>query len=295
MKKKLFVLLSILIVLFAFTACDDTNKPIENALLSEESIAELEKIMETFPKVFNHYSGKTDSKTYVNSQKIATDLSDSFNADFFYIKIGNHGNVETVTLDQKYNADDKFTMSIGDNVFYQDVAFKVDEEVLYINKPILYIYLLTNDTVEIDGEKYTCNIFMQTVEDLELSEFKLTDDNWADPQVLTPTDGNIVSVPYSESTSKYGVEYKYENMAECDILFFSRSTKNGDEITYDTALDKIVSGINVRDYLMYSASGSIDDYVGVEKYRSVIVFDSSLEIKGKYNVTFVITSVTNET
>ncbi len=248
------------------------GKPVDQRPVEAAKIVEsIENFIPNFAKVIDKNrpeegSGPDD----INSQEFiqTIDESKTDNAEEAYVEFGNFDSVDSVTLlGNKYTADSEFSISVGMNVFYQDVIFKVEEGKLLINKAMLVFAMLNGDTISINGIEYSgYGIDKDSV--IPGKPSTVTYDN----QQLT-AEGDVYTVPLKDTVSQ--VFYGVDGVTEGDYAFFI------------TTKDDLVTGVSISmvngqhgSYLLPYGQ-NINDYKNREGEilsKTLYIYNSSNEL-----------------
>ena len=276
MRKFLVIALSIM-MLFAFTACDPNNDgPIENKVdLSD------------FQKDFFGLFSKLDAAGTSAKEYAAAELNTAAGTSIdFYSVVGTYDSVESVELlGNEYDSEnDTFAVSIGNNNFFTDKVYVLEDGELSINNAMLLFSEMFDMEVKVNGTVIDVLEPVAASKDLEVTDVKFAE-------------GKTSSVTASDTENEYNVtinnstdllSYSYDGKADGDVVLILHETKEGDGFVVKSTGYDLGSASDFGYYLVgYGSNVAGKDATTVR--RDNVVIDSAGKVKGTYTLTFNLT------
>ena len=282
MRKFLVIALSIM-MLFAFTACEE-NKGADVARTSVDSVnMELKTFMDDFFAVSEKYTliDIDDEDVLGKMKEAGSSITD------MYVDLGSFGDVTSFQLSGiSYDSDDPtMKVSVGMGAFYEGAnVYKVTSEgKLLVNKVSLLFSVLAGEPLIVNGVSYD-DYSVGTIGDIDIIPSSIKLDGEA-VEAAEGTDG-YYNITITEKNKK--LTYKYTDSADDDRVYV---------ITRDTATEDVTQNsiieINAADEA-YAYLSAWDADITESKNQTIrkdgIVIGADGAVKGMYelklNVTF---------
>ena len=275
MKKFLVIAISIM-MLFAFTACDPNNDgPIENKVdLSD------------FQKDFFGLFSKLDAAGIPAKEYDAAELNTAAGTSIdFYSVVGTYDSVESVELlGNEYDSEnDTFAVSIGNNNFFTDKVYVLEDGELSINNAMLLFSEMFDMDVKVNGTAIDVLEPAAYSEKLAVSGMDIADGSTIEAAADSTNEFDV-----KLNDSKHLVSFAYDGKADGDVVLILNETKEGDGFVVTSTGYDLGSAPDFGYYLVgYGPDVTGKDATTVR--RDNVVIDSAGKVKGTYTLTFNLT------
>ena len=275
MRKFLVIAISVM-MLFAFTACDPNNEgPIENKVdLSD------------FQKDFFGLFSKLDAAGTPAKEYDAAELNTAAKTSIdFYSVVGTYDSVESVELlGNEYDSEnDTFAVSIGNNNFFTDKVYVLEDGELSINNAMLLFSEMFDMDVKVNGTSIDVLEPVAASTSLDVTGMKI-----ASGSTIEETAGSANEYDVKLNDSKHLVSFAYDGKAEGDVVLILNETKEGDGFVVKSTGYDLGSASDFGYYLVgYGSVVAGKEATTVR--RDNVVIDSNGNVKGTYTLTFNLT------
>ncbi len=275
MRKFLVIALSIM-MLFAFTACDPNNDgPIENKV-------DLSDFQKDFFGLFSKLPAAGTSAKEYGAAELNTAARTSID---FYSVVGTYDSVESVELfGNEYDSeDDTFAVSIGNNNFFTDKVYVLEDGELSINNAMLLFSEMFGMEVKVNGTVIDVLEPVAASKDLEVADMKIAEGSTIEAAADSTNEFDV-----RLNDSKHLVSFAYDGKADGDVVLILNETKEGDGFVVKSTGYDLGSASDFGYYLVgYGSNVAGKDATTVR--RDNVVIDSAGKVKGTYTLTFNLT------
>ena len=278
--KKLFIVAISVVMLMAFTACEQGTPDSNVARTPVTDVnTEMRKFMTAFFAVNNQF---TTGQAVTNEEVLSKMTDSSFES--MYIDLGSFGEVESVELSGiKYKADsDIMSVSVGKGAFYKNVpVYKIDEATgdLLVNRASLLFSIIAGEPVVVNGISYDD----YSVGDAEPKAIVADSIFFGGENVTAEGDDDAYTITVTEKNTK--LSYKYEDWAPNDKIYVITRDSDTGEVTQNSLL--ISGGDGVYAYLT-PWDAEVTTAQTKHMNKEGFVLSASGELKGSYKLNLTV-------
>lgn len=278
--KKLFIVAISVVMLMAFTACEQ-GTPDSN--VARTPVTDVNTEMREFMTAFFAVNNQFPTGHAVTNEEVLSKMTDS-SFESMYIDLGSFGEVESVELSGiKYTADsDIMSVSVGKGAFYKNVpVYKIDEATgdLLVNRASLLFSIIAGKPVVVNGIPYDD----YSVGNAEPKAIDADSIFFGGKKVTAEGDDDAYTITVTEMNTK--LSYKYEDWAPNDKIYVITRDSDTGEVTQNSLL--ISGGDGVYAYLT-PWDAEVTTAQTKHMNKEGFVLSASGELKGSYKLNLTV-------
>ena len=277
--KKLFIVAISVVMLMAFTACEQ-GTPDSN--VARTPVTDVNTEMRKFMTAFFAVNNQFPTGHAVTNEEVLSKMTDS-SFESMYIDLGSFGEVESVELSGiEYTADSTImSVSVGMGAFYKNVpVYKIDEATgdLLVNRASLLFSIIAGEPVVVNGIPYDD----YSVGDAEPKEIVADSVFFGGEKVTAEGDGAYTITVTEENTK---LSYKYEDCAPNDKIYVITRDSDTGAVTQNSLLISGKDGVYA-----YLTAWDAEVTTAETKHMSKegFVLSDNGELKGSYELSLTV-------
>ena len=279
--KKLFIVAISVVMLMAFTACEQGTPDSNVARTPVTDVnTEMSKFMTAFFAVNNQF---TNGHAVTNEEVLSKMTDSSFES--MYIDLGSFGEVESVELSGiEYTADSNIMpVSVGMGAFYQNVpVYMIDEATgdLLVNRASLLFSIIAGEPVVVNGISYDD----YSVGDAEPKAIDADSILFGGEKITAEgDDDDAYTITVTEKNTK--LNYRYEDWAPNDKIYVITRDSDTGAVTQNSLLISENDGV----YAYLTAwDAAVTTAETKHMNKEGFVLSDNGELKGSYKLNLTV-------